>query len=146
MSERFDELVAIMDRLRGEGGCPWDQDQTLESVFKCMRGELDEVGEAVATEDGANLGEELGDLLFTLVFAVRIGRENGWFTMDDVLGGICEKLIRRHPHVFENPTELTTEEVLAQWEEIKAAEKDATAKRRPSDGKSSEGDAIGEGG
>lgn len=125
MSERFDELVSIMDRLRGEGGCPWDQEQTLASVFECMRGELEEVGEAVVAGDARNLGEELGDLFFTLVFAVRIGREQGAFTMDDVLGGICEKLIRRHPHIFENPTELTTEEVRAQWERIKVAEKAA---------------------
>ncbi len=131
MSEKFDELVRIMDRLRGEDGCPWDQEQTLASVFDCMRDELDEVREAVEAEDGASLGEELGDLLFTLVFAVRIGRENEWFTMDDVLGGICEKLIRRHPHIFGEKQDLTTEEVLAQWERIKAEEKRQKAAKSP---------------
>jgi len=123
MSERFDELCAILDRLRGEGGCPWDREQTLESVVECMRGELDEVEEAARDGDPADLCEELGDLLFTIVFAIQIGRERDWFTADDVLRGICEKLVRRHPHVFGERRDLTTQEVLDQWERIKRDEK-----------------------
>ena len=125
MSERFDELVSIMDRLRGEGGCPWDREQSFEDVLGHIRGELDEVVEAVRSEDGAHVEEELGDLLFTVVFAVRLGRERGWLSMDSVLAGICEKLIRRHPHIFgdEPRQDLTAEQVLEQWERIKAEEK-----------------------
>lgn len=129
MSAKFDELVSIMDRLRGEDGCPWDREQTLESVFDCMRDELDEVGEAIRSGNGDDVGEELGDLFFTIVFAVRIGREKGWFAMDDVLGGICEKLVRRHPHIFESPEDLSTDEVLAQWDRIKAEEKRAKGRK-----------------
>lgn len=133
MSEKFDELVRIMDRLRGDDGCPWDREQTLESVFDCMRDELAEVGEAIRGGDSDDVGEELGDLFFTIVFAVRIGREKGWFTMDDVLGGICEKLVRRHPHIFESREDLSTEEVLAQWDRIKAEEKRKKRERRADD-------------
>jgi len=119
----FRDLVGIMDRLRGENGCPWDREQTLETLLPCMEGELEEIADAVRTGDAENLCEELGDLLFVLVFAARIAKERGWFTMEDVVAGIRDKIVRRHPHVFGEVTELTTEEALDQWDRIKEREK-----------------------
>jgi MazG family protein len=123
MSETFDELVGIMDRLREPGGCPWDREQDLDSMVKCLREELDEVVAAIAARDGENLKEEIGDLLFNLIFVARLGREEGWFTMEDCLAGIRDKIVRRHPHVFGEGTLETAEEVLAQWKRIKEEEK-----------------------
>jgi uncharacterized protein YabN with tetrapyrrole methylase and pyrophosphatase domain len=88
-----------------------------------MEGELEEIGHAIRRQDPDNLREELGDLLFVLVFAARIGKENGWFTIDDVVREIRDKIVRRHPHVFGEARTLTTQEALDQWDRIKAEEK-----------------------
>lgn len=128
MSLSFDRLVGIMDRLRDPDGCPWDREQTLETLSGYLIEEAHEVTEAVRSGDGRALCEELGDLLLQVVFMARIGRENGWFTMDDVADGISEKMIRRHPHVFGEAAVEDADEVIRNWEEIKRAERKETRK------------------
>src|SRR5580765_2547641 len=104
MSKSFDELVAVMNRLRAPGGCPWDAEQTYQSLSQYLLEEayetFDAIQEADATGDTANLREELGDLLLQVVFHATIGAERGDFNVDDVAAGVTQKLIRRHPHVF----------------------------------------------
>lgn len=123
MSATFDELVRIMERLRSENGCPWDRAQTLDDMGGHLQGELDEVLAAIRSGDRANLAEELGDLLFNVVFVAEIARAEGWFTMEDVLVGIRDKIVRRHPHVFGDADASTPEEVLVHWNRVKEAEK-----------------------
>ena len=112
-----------MDRLRDPGGCPWDRKQTLATLAPYLLEEAHETAEAVASGDPGLLREELGDLLLQIVFMARIGRENGWFTLDDVCDGISEKMIRRHPHVFADLEVEDAEEVLRNWEDIKRNER-----------------------
>lgn len=123
----FDAFKEIVDRLRGEGGCPWDREQTYESLKPCMINEAVEVLAAIdlLTEDkhGDNLCEELGDLLLIVVMLARIAEEEGHFTMADVVAGIREKMIRRHPHVFGEAQAETSRQVLDNWEIIKQQEK-----------------------
>jgi len=123
MKNTFEELVRIMERLRGEDGCPWDRAQTLNDLPDHLQSELDEVNEAIRNGDMANLAEELGDLLFNIVFVTEIARVEGWFTMKDVLEGIRDKIVRRHPHVFGDAEASTPEEVLVHWNRIKREEK-----------------------
>jgi len=128
----FDELVAIMARLREPDGCPWDREQTLADLGRYLREEADEVVEAIAKEDRAGIAEELGDLLFNLLHAARIGEELGWFDIAGVIRGARDKVVRRHPHVFGDARAETTEEVLAHWNRVKAEEKRAReAEREP---------------
>ena len=117
-------LVEIMDRLRGEGGCPWDREQTFETLKTFLIEESHEVIEAVDKKDFNALCGELGDVLLQIVFMSRIAKENGLFTMADVLRRINEKMIRRHPHVFGDETVHSTGEVLENWEKIKAKERE----------------------
>ena len=119
------ELLDIMARLRGEGGCNWDREQTFDSLAKYVIEEAHEVTEAIASRDYRHLCEELGDLLLQVVFQSQIAREQGLFDFSDVVQGISAKLVRRHPHVFADQTGLTPEQVSSQWELIKAAEKAA---------------------
>jgi MazG family protein len=121
--DRFPSLVAIMDRLRGPGGCPWDREQDYESLRRYLLEEAYEVVEALDRQSAPALREELGDLLFQIVFLSRLAQEEGKFTIDDVIRGIADKLIRRHPHVFGDATADTPEQVEAQWERIKGDEK-----------------------
>jgi MazG family protein len=123
MKDTFEELVGIMERLRGDDGCPWDRDQNLDDLPEHLQNELDEVKEAIRNRDTANLAEELGDLLFNVVFVTEIARDEGWFTMKDVLVGIRDKIVRRHPHVFGDAEASTPEEVLVHWNRIKREEK-----------------------
>jgi tetrapyrrole methylase family protein/MazG family protein len=123
MSQALDRLSRIMDRLRDPGGCPWDREQTLSTLAPYMLEEAHEVAEAVAAGDPTTLCEELGDLLLQIVFMARIGRENGWFDLDDVCNGISEKMIRRHPHVFADREVEDAAEVLRNWEDIKRDER-----------------------
>ncbi|MBI4666218.1 MAG: nucleoside triphosphate pyrophosphohydrolase [Nitrospinae bacterium] len=123
MSVSFDKLCEIMARLRGEGGCPWDREQTHESLKPYMVEEAYEVIEAIDTGDREHLKEELGDLILQVVFHAQLAGERGEFNIDDVLEGISEKLIRRHPHVFGESLADTAEKVMTQWQEIKKAEK-----------------------
>lgn len=123
------ELVAVMDRLRSPGGCPWDAEQTHESLLKYLIEETYETVEAVESGDRAHLREELGDLLLQVMFHSRIATEHPTapFDIDDVAAGISAKLIRRHPHVFGDSTASTVAEVEANWETLKAAEKGRTS-------------------
>lgn len=123
MSNSFDRLVTIMDRLRDPGGCPWDREQTLESLSGYLLEESYEVVEAVGKNNGAALCEELGDLLLQIVFMAKIGRENDWFTIDDVADSISEKMVRRHPHVFAEQDVADADEVVRNWETIKSEER-----------------------
>jgi len=120
---RFEDLVAIMDRLRGPDGCPWDREQDYASLRGYLLEETYEVAEALDRDDAAGLCEELGDLLFQIVFLARIAKEQGRFTIDDVTAGIGDKMVRRHPHVFGSASAATSAEVLRHWEEIKRREK-----------------------
>lgn len=119
----FDDLNRIMEQLRSEHGCPWDRAQTHESLKGCLVEESGEVIVAIDHEDMENLCEELGDLLFQVVMHSQIAKERGDFTMDDVVNGVCEKMIRRHPHVFGDRKTVSPDESLALWEEAKRQEK-----------------------
>ncbi len=119
----FDSLVKVMELLRAPGGCPWDCEQTHESIRSNFIEETYEVIEAIDTKDVALLREELGDVLMQVVFHAQISKEAGDFTMDDVAHEVTEKLIRRHPHVFGDVLAETSDEVLANWEDIKKEEK-----------------------
>ena len=128
MSDRFDRVVEIMARLRGDGGCPWDRKQTRETLKPYLVEEAYEVLDTIEKHDEAKLQEELGDVLLQILFHAQIGRERKTFTIEDVLETLAEKLIRRHPHVFGEPTKdppvvKTAEEVVHRWEEIKRQEK-----------------------
>ncbi len=123
------ELVAVMDRLRSPGGCPWDAEQTHSSLLKYLVEETYETIEAVESGDRAHLREELGDLLLQVVFHARIAAEDAAdpFDIDDVAAGIAAKLVRRHPHVFADEVAETAADVEANWEKLKAAEKGRTS-------------------
>lgn len=121
--ESFETLVKIMDRLREPDGCPWDREQDYETLRSYLIEECYEVADALDRGDRRDLREELGDLLFQIVFLSRLAKEEGHFVAADVVRGIAEKMIRRHPHVFGDATADTPEEVLRNWEEIKRQEK-----------------------
>lgn len=123
--ELFEELVGIMERLRGPHGCPWDREQTRESIRPYLIEEAYEVLEALDEGDLGKYREELGDLLLQVVFHAQLAAEQGEFTIDDVLKAISGKLIKRHPHVFGGAKMETAEEVLAHWEAEKSAERRA---------------------
>ncbi len=122
-TKHFQQLCEIVARLRGPGGCPWDREQTHESLLPALIEEAYEVAGAVRAKDDANFREELGDLLLLIVMQAEIAREAGTFKIDNVLGDVTEKLIRRHPHVFGKSDALDSGAVLKQWESIKRAEK-----------------------
>lgn len=132
MSKSFDELIAVMDRLRAPGGCPWDAEQTYQSLSQYLLEEayetFDAIQEADQTGDTANLREELGDLLLQVVFHSTIGKERGDFTIDDVAEGVTQKLILRHPHVFGDANFARAEDVLDNWDRLKADERKASGK------------------
>jgi MazG family protein len=134
MSDAFDRLVAIMDRLRDPGGCPWDREQTMQSLSGYLLEEAYEVTDAVASEDGNTLREELGDLLLQIVFLARIGREKGWFDIDQVCESISDKMVRRHPHVFGDREVSDASEVIRNWEDIKKEEHGSEVARSTLDG------------
>ncbi len=113
------DLLKIMEMLRAPGGCPWDREQTHESIRKNMIEETYEVVEAIDNQDPELLKEELGDVLLQVVFHSRMEQEAGRFDFDDVCDGICKKLIVRHPHVFGDVIADTSGEVLKNWDEIK---------------------------
>ena len=115
---KFEEFEDIIEKLRAPDGCPWDREQTHMSLKKPCIEEAAEV-----TGDPDNLKEELGDLLMQVVMHARIAEEEGYFTMDDVIQTIIDKMIRRHPHVFGNAVVSDSGEVLTKWDEIKKQEK-----------------------
>ena len=119
----FDDLLSIMARLRSEGGCPWDREQTRQSLKPYLIEEAYEAVEAIDDGPVEHLVEELGDVLFQVVFHARVGEERGEFTMVDLLGALSAKMVRRHPHVFAGGSVGDAREALAQWERIKGGEK-----------------------
>ncbi len=125
---RFTELLSLMKRLRGPGGCPWDAEQTHESLTRYLLEETYEVIEAIETHSPELLKEELGDLLLQPVFHAAIAEENGVFTMKDIIATLCDKLIRRHPHVFGDMQIADSAAQVENWEQIKKQEKGAERK------------------
>jgi MazG family protein len=128
VGERFERLVEIMRALRAPDGCPWDREQTHTSLRPFVLEETYEVLEAIESGQPAHLCEELGDFLFEAVFLARISEEAGDFTIADAIDAICNKLVRRHPHVFERQTgdpTLTSSQVIEKWETLKARERAA---------------------
>jgi len=118
----LDKLISIMSALRGEKGCPWDKEQTRESLKPFIVEEAYEVLEAIDEKDPEAIKEELGDLLFQIVFQSQIAKERGEFELSDVIGKIAAKMIARHPHVFGDADYKTPEEVLVHWEAQKKRE------------------------
>jgi tetrapyrrole methylase family protein/MazG family protein len=129
-ADRFDSLLLLMARLRSEGGCPWDREQTRTSLQPYLLEEAYEVLAAIDEGSIDHLVEELGDLLFQIVFHCQIASEQGEFTMADVIGRLTEKMTRRHPHVFGDRVVADAREALAQWERIKHGESNADGTSR----------------
>jgi MazG family protein len=127
VSSRIEELLAIMERLRAPDGCPWDREQTFASIAPYTIEEAYEVADAIEREDFEHLKDELGDLLFQVVFHAQLARERGAFDFEAAAGAICEKLRRRHPHVFAGAGQLSAAEQSVVWENIKAEERGADA-------------------
>jgi MazG family protein len=126
---RLEDLTALMAKLRAPDGCPWDREQTLASLGPMLLEETYEVLDAVEAADWAELRDELGDLLFQIVFYGQLAAEAGHFTVSDSIARVHEKMVRRHPHVFGEETVSSTAEVLTNWEMIKAAEREASGKK-----------------
>ena len=126
----YEELLNVIAQLRGEHGCPWDKAQTHESLIPCLRNECEEVVQAIEQHDEENLCEELGDVLLQVLLHARIAEEERQFTMADVVNGLAEKMVRRHPHVFGNEEYGSPEQNQARWEEIKRQEKEAKKRRK----------------
>jgi tetrapyrrole methylase family protein/MazG family protein len=122
-NRNFYRAMGIMRRLRGPGGCPWDAEQTHDSLKRYLIEECYEVVEAIDNKDDGLLREELGDLILQPLFHAAIAEERGAFTIDDILGTLSDKLVRRHPHVFGDEEIRTSDEQVANWEKIKKEEK-----------------------
>jgi nucleoside triphosphate diphosphatase len=133
--ERFERAVSIMARLRAPGGCPWDREQTFDTIKRYTLEETYEVLEAIDNRDWHELPGELGDLLLQVLFYSEMAKEQGTFSIDDVLDRLSTKLVDRHPHVFGDVKADTSSEVLRNWEALKAEEK---KKRSEAQGKSNE--------
>ncbi len=125
--KQFDQLLSIENTLLGENGCPWDREQTLSSLPKYLLEETYELIEAIDQRSKKDLIEEAGDLLHAVVFLAKIGEKEHLLTLEEILESVCEKLIRRHPHIFENQVSLQTHEVLKNWDKIKQEEKKRTS-------------------
>lgn len=124
LEQAFTRAVAIMARLRAPGGCPWDREQTFDSIRRHTLEETYEVLDAIERRNWPHLKDELGDLLLQVLFYAEMARESGYFTLEEVIENLNVKLVRRHPHVFGNVEGVrTSEHVLANWEAIKRAER-----------------------
>jgi tetrapyrrole methylase family protein / MazG family protein len=119
------QLLQLVARLRRRDGCPWDREQTAASMMPDLHEEVAELQAAIDSEDWENAAEELGDVLLHVVMQAQIAREAQRFSMDDIIGGLAEKLVRRHPHVFGDVSAASPEDVLAVWQGVKEAEKAA---------------------
>lgn len=126
----FERLLDLMARLRGPNGCPWDREQTRASLKAYLLEEAYEVLEAIDSGEVAALQEELGDLLFQVVFHARVAEERGEFSMEDLLQRLTEKMVSRHPHVFGDAPIATAAEALRQWEMLKQRESEHNGRRR----------------
>src|ERR1700680_1357417 len=131
--ERFARVVSIMARLRGPGGCPWDREQTFDSIKPYTLEETYEVLEAIDNRDWDELPGELGDLLLQVLFYAQMAKDQGTFSIDEVLDRLANKLIDRHPHVFGDVKADTSAEVLRNWQDLKAIEKEKAKKNRQAD-------------
>jgi len=129
---RFRDLVDVVARLRGPGGCPWDREQTHESLRPCLLEECYETLDAIDRGDPQAIREELGDLLLQIVFQAQVAAEAGAFTVEDVIAGIIDKMVRRHPHVFGDATVSGSAEVVRNWSRIKAEERAGRGAADPS--------------
>ena len=127
--EKFQQLVAIMARLRGPGGCPWDREQTFDSIKPFTLEETYEVLDAIDHRDWGELAQELGDFMLQAVFYAQMASEQQLFRIEDALDAINQKLVRRHPHVFGAETAGSADEVLSIWGRVKEAEPKAERKR-----------------
>jgi tetrapyrrole methylase family protein/MazG family protein len=124
-SAAMDELIRIIERLRGPDGCPWDREQSSSSIVGFLLEEAFELADAIAAGSGAHVCEELGDVLFHILFLAQLHAEKGQFDLGDVCRGISEKMKRRHPHVFGSVSVADSSEVVRNWQKIKRAEKGA---------------------
>ena len=131
---QIERLIEVMRRLRAPDGCPWDREQTIESLRENLIEETYEVVDAMDSGDRKELCEELGDLLLQVVFQAQIADEEGAFSFDDVAKGIADKLVRRHPHVFGDVQADTADDVIRNWEKIKKTEKGGERPRSLVDG------------
>jgi nucleoside triphosphate diphosphatase len=136
--ERFERAVSIMARLRGPGGCPWDLEQNFDSIKPYTLEETYEVLDAIDNRDWDELPGELGDLLLQVLFYAQMAKDQGTFSIDEVLDRLCTKLIDRHPHVFGDVKAETSSEVLRNWQALKAEEKKNRARDKNADSTSSE--------
>jgi MazG family protein len=134
--EELSKLISLMAHLRGPEGCPWDRAQDYDSVKGLLLEEAYKVIDAVNARDFEGLKEELGDLLFQVVFYSRLAEEEGRFTIDDVISQVHTKLVRRHPHVFGDRRARTPEEALESWNAVKEAEKAEELKESRAEGAS----------
>lgn len=122
--DSFGQLVELIEFMRGPKGCPWDRQQKISDFKRYLAEESEEAISAIEAQDYENLKEEIGDLLWHVVFISQIGKERGLFTIEDVIMGLKDKIIRRHPHVFgDSPRLESAKEVEAIWESIKAKER-----------------------
>ncbi|MBE9520405.1 MAG: nucleotide pyrophosphohydrolase [Proteobacteria bacterium] len=126
--EKFNNFVRIVEKLRSEEGCPWDRDQTAGSLRRYLLEETQETLEAINDNDPHHIKEELGDLLYLIVLLSQIHHEKNLFNISEVIDEISQKMVRRHPHVFEDKTFGSAEELRDQWLEIKRNEKSAKDK------------------
>ncbi len=126
--EKFNNFVRIVEKLRSEEGCPWDRDQTAGSLRRYLLEETQETLEAIDSNNPDHIKEELGDLLYLIVLLSQIHQEKNLFNISEVIDEISQKMVRRHPHVFEDKTFGSAEELRDQWLEIKRNEKSAKDK------------------
>lgn len=134
MGKEIDRLIEIVSRLRGPDGCPWDREQTHKSIMSCLLDETYEFFDGAENDDVDIMKEELGDILLQVVFHSQMAEEADGFSIEDVAHDICEKLIRRHPHVFGDVKVKSSKEVLSNWEHIKQGEKGKEGRKYIIDG------------
>lgn len=132
--KEFDRLVEILERLRGPGGCPWDAEQDHKSISRCMIEEAYELVDAIEHDDAEHLREELGDVLLQVVFHSTIAKDEGAFTIREVIGDLCDKLVHRHPHVFGDVNVENSGEVLRNWDRLKKKEENKKQRESILDG------------
>ena len=123
MQDGIGALSAVMDKLLGEGGCPWDREQTHESLKEFLIEECYEVLDAIDRQSAVDMCEELGDVLLQVMFHAKLAEQKGLFSFEDVSQGVSAKMVHRHPHIFGDATAETPEAVLKNWEQIKREEK-----------------------